>query len=68
MGDINQMKFDLEKYQVDNMNLQEDKRHLQKRVDKIEDELVQKIEELKLLKDYVYGVDRKGKDVHMHKF
>ncbi len=68
MGDIDQMKFDLEKYQVDNMNLQEDKRHLQKRVDKIEDELVQKIEELKLLKDYVYGVDRKGKDVHMHKF
>ena len=68
MGDIDQMKFELEKYQVDNMNLQEDKRHLQKRVDKIEDELVQKIEELKLLKDYVYGVDRKGKDVHMHKF
>jgi hypothetical protein len=27
-----------------------------------------KIEELKLLKDYVYGVDHKGKDIHMHKF
>lgn len=62
------MKFELEKFQVENMNLLEDKRLLKNRVDKIEDELIQKIEELKLLKDYVYGVDKKGKDVHMHKF
>ena len=26
------------------------------------------LEEIKLLKDYVYGLDPKAKEVHMHKF
>ena len=34
----------------------------------LEDDNQTKFEEIKLLKDYVYGMDQKAKEVHKHKF
>ena len=33
-----------------------------------ESDLLQRTEEVRLLKDFAYGVDQRGKDVHAHKF
>lgn len=35
---------------------------------RVEQESAKKNEEIALLKDYVYGVDGRAKDLHMHKF
>jgi hypothetical protein len=34
----------------------------------LEDDNQTKFEEIKLLKDYVYGMDHRAKEVHKHKF
>ena len=34
----------------------------------LEDDNQTKFEEIKLLKDYVYGMDQRAKEVHKHKF
>jgi len=34
----------------------------------LENDNLTRFEEIKLLKDYVYGMDKKAKEVHKHKF
>ena len=51
---INDMSFEMKSLKSKNASLEDDNQT--------------KFEEIKLLKDYVYGMDQKAKEVHKHKF
>ena len=50
------------------MNQEVDLKNLAHRCKVMEEEKLQHLQEIQLLKDYTYGVDTRAKDVHMHKF
>ena len=50
------------------MNLEVDIKNMAHRCKLMEEDKLQHLQEIQLLKDYTYGVDSRAKDVHMHRF